>query len=293
MNWDDLRFFLALSREGSVSGAGRALGVKHTTVARRVRALEEQLGTRLFDRQRQGYAMTQAAENLYQHALVMEAQAQAVDREIFGRDAELKGPLKLTAAHDLASLLILPSLAEFAANYPGIDLELLTSKGLMDLAAREADIAVRLTSQPPDYLVGRSVMPLRHGVYGAPEYLQAKTDQTRVILFRGDSGLPEWVAENYPDAAVGLRVDDATAMLVAVKNRLGLARLPCFIADSDPAVRRVDVPLTPSTWSVWILSHVDLRSTARVRVCRDFLNQTLEEQRPLILGEKSSYFEAG
>ena len=108
LNWDDLRFFLALARQGSVSGAGRVLQVKHTTVARRISALEAQLGSRLFDRLPGGYAMTQVAENLYPHALAMEETVQAADREVFGMDAQLSGILKLTASHDVFSRLILP-----------------------------------------------------------------------------------------------------------------------------------------------------------------------------------------
>ncbi len=288
MNWDDFRFFLALSREGSVSGAGRALGVKHTTVARRIRALEERLGTRLFDRLPDGYAMTQVAENLFEHALAMEALAQAMDREVFGQDAELAGPLKLTVSH-VADRLILPKLRAFTGAYPHIDLLLLTTSGLVDLAAREADIAVRLTAKPPDYLVGREVMRLRHGIYGTTRTLRKLSDPVNVILFQGDADHPPWVAKHFPNARTVLRVDDSSSMAAATRNHIGLSRIPCFIGDSDAGLRRLDVPLKPSDWGVWILSHVDLRATARVRVCREFLSETIEQQRPLIQGEKSRY----
>lgn len=292
MNWDDLRFFLALSREGSVSGAGRALGVKHTTVARRIRALEERIGTRLFDRLPNGYAMTQAAENIFAHALEMEALAQAVDREVFGQDTELAGPLKLTVAHDAANLLIVPKLRAFAETYPHIDLQLLTTTGLVDLAVREADIAVRLTAKPPDYLVGREVMRLQHGVYGTTRTLRKFSDPVNVILFRSDTDHPPWVTENFPNARIVLRVDnDVTSMAAATRNHLGLSRMPCYIGDSDPGLRRLDVLLKPSDWGIWVLSHVDLRATARVRVCREFLLETIEQQRSLIQGEQSRYVE--
>ena len=289
MNWDDMRVFLALAREGTVSGAGRALGVKHTTVARRIRAFEEQLGTRLFDRLPDGYAMTQAAENMFERALAMEGLVQAVDREVFGQDAELAGSLKLTVAHDLANRLILPKLGAFTEAYPHIDLQLLTTTGLVDLAAREADIAVRLTAKPPDYLVGREVMPMRHGVYGTSRTLRELTDPVRVILFRSDVDHPPWVTENFSNARTVLRVDDVSSMAAATRNHLGLSRMPCYIGDSDAGLRRLDVPLKLSDWGVWILSHVDLRATARVRVCREFLEETIEQQRPLIQGENSRY----
>ena len=289
MNWDDLRFFLALSREGSVSGAGRALGVKHTTVARRIRAFEEQLGTRLFDHLPDGYAMTQAAENMFEHALAMESLALTVHREVFSRDAELAGPLKLTVSHDLADRLIVPKLGAFTEAYPHIDLQLLTTTDPIDLAAREADIAVRLTAKPPDYLVGREITRLAHGIYGTTRTLRKLSDPVNVILFRSEADRPAWVTENFPNARTVFRVDDVSSMAAATRSHLGLSRMPCYCGDSDTGLRRLDVPLTPSDWGVWILSHVDLRATARVRVCREFLLETIEQQRPLIRGEKSRY----
>ena len=96
--------------------------------------------------------------------------------------------------------------------------------------------------------------------------------------------------ENFPNARIVLRVDnDVTSMAAATRNHLGLSRMPCFMGDADAGLRRLYVPLTPSDWGVWILSHVDLLATARVRVCREFLEEIIEQQRPLIQGEKSRY----
>ncbi|MEM9529428.1 MAG: LysR family transcriptional regulator [Pseudomonadota bacterium] len=291
MNWDDIRIFLAVCREGSVSQAGKALGVNHTTVARRIAAFEQRLGARLFDRTRDGYAMTQAAENMYDKAVEIESNALAIDRAIAGRDAELEGLLKLTVPYDFANRVIAPALPDFCRQYPLIELELLTTTGLIDLAAREADIAVRMTAKPPEYLVGRKLMPLLHGIYGAPEYFAAPPKQPAVILFRSERDLPEWVQQHYPNANVVLRTDNLTTMRSAVASGLGLARMPCFEGDSEPAIRRADLPLTPSTWGLWILSHVDLRSTARVRVCREFLAEVVLGRSDLILGNRSRYIE--
>lgn len=275
-----------------MSRAGQSIGVNHTTVARRISALEKKLGTRLFDRLAGGYGMTQSAENIYDHAVRMEEQAQAIDREAFGQDAELRGPLKLTVAHDVAERLLMSTLLEFQETFPCIDLELLTTTGLVDLAARQADIALRLTDKPPDYLIGREVMPMRHGIYGSPQYLRQLDGPADVVLFRGGDETPEWVAEHFPKAKTALRLDDVSTMVAAVRNHMGLARMPCYVADSEPGVQRLDLRLTSSTWGVWVLSHVDLRSTARVRVCREFLVDAIEKQRPLILGEKSHYYNA-
>ncbi|MEH6628782.1 MAG: LysR family transcriptional regulator [Motiliproteus sp.] len=290
MNWNDLRYFLALSRQGSVSGAGRLLGVEHTTVARRITALEKQLGSRLFDRLPSGYEMTQVAENLYPHALSMEELMQAADREVFGMDTQLSGNLKLTASYDVFTHLITPKLSRFSEQYPGIDIELLSSTSLADLASRQADIAVRLSSKPPEYLIGRQVLPLRHGVYASSQYLAQPRSVEKLILWEHERKTPAWVNDHFPKGHVAVRSNEVMTMMELVKNHLGVARLPCYVADTEPSLRRLDLALTPSSWGIWVLSHVDLRSTTRVRVCRDFLIEIISEQRPLIEGLRSRYY---
>lgn len=289
MNWDDLRFFLALAREGSVSGAGRALGVKHTTVARHIQALEDRLDTRLFDRSPDGYAMTQAAENIFNRAVEIEALTQSVDREAFGMDAQLAGPLSLTASKIVSERLIIPRLKTFTSAFPNINLRLVTTTVLTNLAARDADVAVRMTPKPPDYLIGRDVMPLQYGIYGTLKTLKNLSGSVDVILFEGDDEFPIWVTDNFRNPRVVMRTDRVSSMAIATRNHIGVSRMPCFIGDSDTRLRRLDVRLQPSDWRVWILSHVDLRATARVRVCRDFLFEIMEQQRPLIQGENSRY----
>jgi len=290
MNWDDLRYFLALSRVRTVSEAGRVLAVKHTTVARRLQSLEQGLGTKLFDRSSEGYAMTQAGENLYQHALIMEEQAQAVDRQIFGLDSQLQGSLKLTAGHDVFSLLIAPYLGLFKRAYPLIELQLVSSYDLADLSARQADIALRLSPNPPDYLIGKKVLPLRHGVYGSSHYLNNSDKNKQLILWNDEQEYPQWAQQHFINSKVAIRVNDGASMLACVKNHMGLARLPCYIGDSAPELRRLDIELIPSKWGVWVLSHVDLRATARVRAGREFLIDIIEQQKELIEGLSSQYY---
>jgi DNA-binding transcriptional LysR family regulator len=290
MNWDDLRFFLALSREKTVSGAGRVLAVKHTTVARRMAALEKQIGCRLFDRLPNGYAMTQAAENLYLHALAVEEVVQAADREVFGMDTKLSGTLKLTASHNAFTRLVIPKLSEFTDRYPSIDMELLTSTGLADLASRQADIALRFSSKPPEYLVGREVVSMHHGIYASVDYLKQKHGNEKLILWEQERNMPEWTSDHFSGASVAARTTEIMTMLALVKNGFGIARIPCYIADTEPRLCRIDVSLSPSSWGLWVLSHVDLKSTARVRVCREFLIDTIELQRDLIEGRTSTYY---
>jgi DNA-binding transcriptional LysR family regulator len=290
LNWDDLRFFLALARERTVSAAGRELNVKHTTVSRRIKALEQRLGTRLFDHFADGYTLTPAGENLFHNALSMEEQAQAVDRQVFGLDSQLQGDLVVTASHDVFSRLVIPELAGFRSTYPGINLQLLSSAGLADLGARQADIALRLTPKPPDYLIGKNVMPLGIGIYASRRYLEHNPEPQHLVLWNDEVDIPEWALANFPSAQVAIRANDVTTLLACIKHDLGVTMLPCYIGETDPALCRLDLPLAPSTWGVWVLSHVDLRATARVRVCREFLVDILERQRTVIAGLESTYW---
>ena len=288
MDWDDLRFFLALARAGTVSGAGKALGVNHTTVSRRVTALEDKLGTRLFDRTGDGYRITQAGEELLGLAEQMEETANTVKRRAAGRDAELTGRLSVTMPYDFANNVVLPGFQAFLDRFPGISVALNTSTTRLDLTAREADLAVRLTAAPPEHLVGRKLLPMRHGLYVSPDYWAAHAGRPSLILF-GAPDRPEWATQHFPDAPVALRTDNVGSMLVAVMNGFGIARLPCFIGDAEASVRRLDRPMTLSDWGVWSLNHVDLRDTAKVRVCREFLQEQILSKQALILGENSVY----
>lgn len=291
MNWDDLRYFLALARAGTVSAAGRDLDVKHTTVSRRIKSLEQRLVTRLFVRLAEGYTLTPAGENLFHHALVMEEQAHAIDRQVFGLDAQLQGDLMLTASHDVFSRLVIPHLNRFRDAFPGINLQLLSTTGLADLGARQADIALRLTPKPPDYLVGKMVMPLGIGIYASRRYLERHPQPRHLVLWNDEVEWPQWAKLNFADAEVAIRANDVTTLLACLAHGIGVTMLPCYIGDhQDSGLQRLDLPLAPSTWGVWILSHVDLRATARVRVCREFLADIIEQQRALISGSASRYW---
>lgn len=288
MNWDDLRFFLAVVRAGSVTGAAEVLGVNHSTVSRRIQAFEKQNNFRLFERLPGGYALTQAGENIYPKALQMEQYAHSVEREMFGQDTRLQGCLRLTTSNFLAHEIILPHLSEFHAQYPDIELELLVSKSLQNMAARDADIAVRLTPSPPDNLIGRQVGSLYQGIYTSQAYLEQRGPGDEVIVWL-DQQKPDWQTRYFPDSHIALKTDNVNTVYHAVRSGLGIAQLPCCIGDKDASLFRFNVELPPPSWGIWVLTHVDLRATARVRVCRDFLIKLLEQYRYLFEGKYSSY----
>ncbi|MCP4876782.1 MAG: LysR family transcriptional regulator [Gammaproteobacteria bacterium] len=245
------------------------------------------MGTRLFDHLPDGYALTPAGENLYQNALVREEQAQAIDRQVFGLDAQLKGSLVLTASHDVFSRLVIRRLGIFRKAYPGIRLQLLSTTGL---GARQADIALRLTPKPPDYLIGRKVLPLGMGIYASGQYLEQNPQPAHLVLWNDEIEMPAWATQNFPQAEVTIRANDVTTLLACLNNHMGISMLPCYIGGSASELYRLDLPLEASNWSLWVLSHVDLRATARVRACREFLADIIEQQETLIAGLNSRYW---
>lgn len=290
-DWDDLRFFLAVARAGNVTAAASHLRVNHSTVSRRITAMEAKHGVRLFERVATGYELTASGECIVDLAEDIERRQLQVERLLFAQDSRLQGKLTLTLPHDLASYVVLPHMAQFSERYPDIDLNLLVSAGLRDLKAREADIAVRLTATPPDYLVGKKVAQMVHGVYRAPHYQSSADGADKVILWGFEQELPAWAKAHFPNATVAARVDDLSAMYAAVQAGMGLARMPCFLPDARPsdALIRLDLSLKPSSWGVWILSHKDLRATERVRVCREFLQSILLAQKDLFEGRRSRF----
>jgi DNA-binding transcriptional LysR family regulator len=291
MEWNDIKYYLAVMREGSVTRAGKSLGVNHTTVSRRIAAFEKKLNVRLFDRLPSGYNPTEAADNIFSHALQMEDSALSIDREILGRDSELRGSLQLTIETYVASRLLFPHLAEFRRRYPFIELQIKSSSNLSNLNFREADIAIRLTPSPPDNLVGKKICMMGHGIYASKSYLNnlivLKDSIVDLVLWGSEQEKPVWSKAPFADSRVAVRVDTAGNMLAAIKGGLGLARLPCYLAEGEETLTQLPITLTPSSWGLWVLSHPDLRDTARVRVCREFLYDIFERQRGVVEGIQS------
>lgn len=292
-DWDDIRFFLAVARSGSVSGAAKALMVNHSTVSRRIQGFEKKQGVRLFERTFDGYAMTEAAEAIYELALQIESQHETLFRHLQGQDRRLQGKIHMTMPHDIYEFCLADDITQFQQKYQDIELYMHLAKGVRNLANREADMAIRLTASPPDYLVGKQVAMLQHGIYSNISLNQGgKTKDTRtgIIAWVGDKDLPDW-AHNFQKPYITLRVDDLYSMYVAVKTGIGMARMPCYLPDSigDQSVKRLDISLSQSTWGVWILNHIDLRGTARIQVCRETLTEALVTKKGLFEGEHSSY----
>ncbi|MGA0611114.1 LysR family transcriptional regulator [Caldimonas sp. KR1-144] len=276
LNWDDLRYALAIAEQGSLAGAARALGVRHSTVLRRLDALEARLGARLFERQRSGYAPTEAGELLVEHAGRLRPALQEMQRRILGRDLQLSGTLRLNVAH-ITTLYLLPRpLADFVRAHPGIGVEVDEASQLVDLSRRDADVALRLSAEVPQHLVGRELGRARFRVYarrGERTLPQRRTPLDKLIAQAPWIGyerdrrarfFDRWMHEQVPSERVVLRVDLLHSALAMVRTGLGVAVLPSFVEPHEPLLMPVSDDIPALETPLWLLTHPDLRATARV-----------------------------
>jgi len=290
-NWDDLRYFLAVARKGSIRGAAAHLGVNHSTVSRRIYGFERKLDARLFERLPSGYLITRAGEEMRQSAELIESEVNAIDRRLVGRDARLSGRLCVTMHDSLATHLLMPDFVAFTRDFPGIELELDISHSMADLARREADVAIRISNDPPDSLVGRRILKYSTANYATPEYsarhdLEGDGGDMTWIGWYDTVSDPQWVREGpYPKAPTRHRVAHPLAHLEAAKAGLGLAMLPCFIGDTEPALRRGSCAKPLPSRDIWLLTHEDLRNTARVPKFTDFMAKAILAKKDLLEGK--------
>lgn len=287
-NWDDLRLFLAVARAGSLSGAARALGVNHSTVFRRIGAFETALGVRLFDRLPNGYSLTAAGEEMRESALRVEEEIATLGRKVTGQDLRLSGTVRITTVDMLALWLLPRHLAEFRSGYPGIEIELVVGNAAVSLSRREADVALRVGNQPPETLVGRRVGRLVFAIYrsaGAPSHEGASLEEQPWIGFDTEhAALARRFAEFLPDVRPVCRVNSVAAAIAAARAGIGLAPLPCGVADLDPDLVRIASLPETFTLDLWLLTHEDLRQTARIRAFMDFLAAALADEASLLEG---------
>ncbi|MEM6927907.1 MAG: LysR family transcriptional regulator [Myxococcota bacterium] len=275
MDWNDVRYFLAAARSGSLTAAAAALGVNQSTVSRRIRALEDELGTPLFVRGARGLVQSEAAQAVLVHAERVEAELGLLSRRASGQDLELEGTVRIATADVLAELLIAP-LRGFSDAHPRIELEVFASNDVRSLDRNEADLSVRGSPGPPGSAVGRQICT----IWGA-HYVAEGTAPERWI---GWSGFMRRLDTTPPDAPVVARFDSAHLQARAVAAGIGRCVLPCFVGDRTPGIERVPGTLAKTTSSLWVLTHADLRRSVRVRALLQHLATELQPLSPLFEG---------
>lgn len=293
VDWDDLKVFLVVSERGSIRQAADTLRVAHSTVSRRIEALEQGLSTRLFDRTPNGLLITAAGELLLTSARHVEETMHAAELAVAGRDLELSGDIRFTLPLIVATQVLADSLAEFVRDHPEVNLIIETTDDLLDLSKREADVAMRFVrtgETPPGYLVGRPLGMSAQCAYASQAYIESHvfSGEGRNATWLGwedETAFPEWVYETSlePMPAKG-RYKDVHVQIALAKRGLGMSLLPCMLADPDPDLHRVPGARVMRHHQIWMLTHPDLRDTARVRHFREFMNEAILREADLIEG---------
>lgn len=291
MNWDDLRYFLALAERGSIREAGAALGVSHSTVMRRVEALEDALGTRLFDRNRDGYELTEAGERMWTRAQRVAHEMAALERETSGTDDRLAGVVRVTCLDAYVSRFLVQGLAPFCEDHPEVELFFVAEARTADLSRREADIAVRLLGagrQPPAHLVGKRLVPVVMANYVArahAERLDPDGAEARWISFADrDAQAPLIAASSYPDLPVWGHHSTFELLVQAAVAGVGIAMLPTYIGDREVALRRLPRPDLRHVADLWMVTHPDLRNNRRIRAVSTRIAELFHAERALFEG---------
>ncbi|MCA0934136.1 LysR family transcriptional regulator [Vibrio alginolyticus] len=289
MNWDDLKIFLAVARRGSVSGASVDLGVQHSTVSRRLRAMEKKLGVRLVERIQGGYGLTLAGEKLRTTAEHVEREVLNVEDSLLGQDKLLKGTLRVTVVHHIAYSLFLPIFARFHEKFPDIELEIQSSNTYLSMPHREADVALRVTNNPAEVLIGKKLITFASAIYGSKTYLDHLRQTGEKPNWIGTECCDfhrAWTKEVCPEAKHNFTIDDTGLAHMAIKQGVGLSFLPCFIGDFDDDIARYEDAKFSAFYGLdlWMLLHEDLRHTERVRAFRNFIIAEIEQQRDKLEG---------
>lgn len=288
MQWDDARIFLAFAREGSFSAAAKRLGVQHSTVSRRIHALEEQVGTPLVERSATGYTLTAAGEDLRISAYRIEQELLSFEAASGGQSQDASGELRITAIANMASTVLMPVFARFTEAHPGINLRIDVTNDSVRLAERDADIALRQTNNPGETLIGTRLATIASAVYGATEYceaIRAGAAEEKWIGVDCCDFHRTWTREACPDGTHSFWVDETSLTLAAIREGMGVGYLPCFLGDSEAGLSRFQEPDPRHEIGLWLLYHRDLKNTKRVALFREHMQREIPALAPLFAGQ--------
>jgi DNA-binding transcriptional LysR family regulator len=292
--WDDVRYFLALARARSLSGAARALRVDHATVGRRLAALEDQLGAKLFDHTPEGFAITAAGQSILNDCEAMESSAAQVNRLVAGHDARLSGIVRVATTEVLARLVVMPAVAALMRRHPALQVEMMTGLHIVDVARREADIALRLNRPDDPSVVCRKLGEFAFTVYASPEYVarhrvgdsSSRIEDHSVVSYLG---APTWFREALGAFRVPLNASRVAlfsnspfVQMKAVADGIGIGFLACAQADLDPALTRLNPGQPPVRRPVWLVTHQDLRRIAKIRLVSNAIAETFARIAPVL-----------
>ncbi|HKH96756.1 MAG TPA: LysR family transcriptional regulator [Beijerinckiaceae bacterium] len=292
--WDDFRLVKEIAAAKGLTGAAERLGVNHSTVFRRLGQLEEALRVKLFERHRTGYALTSAGEEMAALAERMEDDVASFARKLAGHVVSPAGELRVTTNDTLLLHLLTPLFAAFCAQFPEVRLDVVVANQALNLSKRDADVAVRATDNPPETLVGRRVATVAWAIYGRADEFEGSAEADMSALAErpwvalGDHLGPVKAARFVRDRVAAERIvyklNTVLGLAEAVEAGIGIGPLPCFIADARPALVRLAPPNPDFSTGLWLLTHPDLRQSARVRAFLDFMAAEIAKRRRFIEG---------
>jgi DNA-binding transcriptional LysR family regulator len=282
-DWSDLQFFAAVCGAGSVSGAAGRIGVDHSTVLRRIAALERTLGATLFERRAGHYVLSPAGARLQAGLAGVGERIDAARAQVGGREDEVRGEIRLTSTDTLVHGLLMPMIEAFCTRHPGVRLQVVVNNHFLSLTRREADVAIRGSNRPPENLVGRHVGDIRTAPYASRAYLKSQGRGRPLAALdwvAPDESLAhleqsKWLARHVAPERVAMTVDSLVGMVHAVEQGVGAAMLLCPLADVRPGLVRLAEPEAALNTQLWILTHPDLRQVARIRAFSQFMFEAL------------------
>ena len=292
LDWNDLKYLLALQRGGSLAAAAKELGATKATVSRRLAALESALGTRLLERKPSGVSLTAAGTAAVSAAREFEQVAASLDARIAtAGDDSPRGTVRFTAPQWIAGRFVIPALPELLQRHPELEVQLVGTNRLLNLAEREADLALRNVRPSQQSLVVRRVAWLGGCVYASDLYLERKgRPRSRqdlahhdLLVYEGLGGMPgfEWMRDAPGDANIAFSANDPDALLSAASAGLGLCAAPCLLGDVHPALVRVE-SLGLGRCEMFLVCPEELHRAPRVRAVSDFVAEVRERNRQLI-----------
>lgn len=284
MNWDDLKFVLAVGRSGTLAGAARGLNVDATTVGRRVSAIEADLGARLFDRTASGYLPTGAGHRALAHAEDIERAAISLSGQIAGSDRRVEGAIRLTGLDATFDRLVIPRLPRLLARHPGLEVTFASGTDIVDLSRREADLAIRDFEPSHPDSVGRRLGRIAMTAYAAKGVEAGDVPPLITLPRESDwTGYARSIIEAFPRGRIAARGSTEGHVLALVRAGIGIGVLDCYLGDSDPDLRRV--PGYPvATRTMWAECHVAMARAPRILALIRFLGEIFQEESALLSG---------
>lgn len=296
-DWNDLRYFLAVAQQGTLTGAARRLGTDHATVSRRVAALERAMGAKLFERAPQGYFLTLSGERLLAHAEAMEAQATAATEQLGRPEVGITGTVRINSLEGFGNVFLAPRIGRFAETHPQLRLELVTIQQIVALSKREGDVAIGLAPPKESRFVTSRLTDYDLGLYAAPAYVAARDPIRRRADLTGHAfvgyvddlvftrGL-DYLDEVLPGLKARIQSSSLSAQMTITEQGHGICVLPTFMARGRPGLVPILGDEVRLTRSYWLFTHADLADTARVRTVTRFIQEEIHADRDLFVADR-------